>query len=96
MTGGVGEVGTVGRIQVCRNATMELKDTYYRIAKTRRRKNRQERRKPAGYAGFQVSITCLSWVAVVTNALIRFLAELRGAFMRVCVCAGGQRGRERV
>ena len=57
---------------------------------------RQERRKTAGYAGFQVSITWLSWVAAVTNALIRFLAEFRCAFMCVCVCAGGQRGRKRL
>ena len=56
----------------------------------------QERRKTAGYAGFQVSITFLSSVAAVTNALFIFLAEFRGTFMCVCVCAGGQRGRERV
>ena len=79
------------------NAIMDLKDTDYRIVKTRRRKKRHDRRKPAGYAGFQVSITCLSWVTVVTKALIRFLVELRCVFMcTVCLCAGGERGRERV
>ena len=51
---------------------------------------RQERKKTAGCAGFQVSTTCVSWVAAVTNALIRFLAEFRGAFMCMCV-----RGREK-
>ena len=44
---------------------------------------RKERRKTAGYAGVQVRITCLSWVAAVTNAPIRFLPEFRGAFMCV-------------
>ena len=57
---------------------------------------KQERRKTAEYAGFQVSITCLSWVVAVTNVLIRFLAEFRGAFTCVCVCKGGQRGRKRL
>ena len=90
---------------------MELKDTYYRNAKMMRRtkktpiigmlkrcdgQKRHERQKTAGCAGFQVSTSCLSWVAALTNALIRFLAEFRGAFMCVCVCAGGQRGRKRV
>ena len=44
---------------------------------------RWERRKTVVCAGFQVSTTCLSWGAAVTNALIRFLAEFRGAFMCV-------------
>ena len=83
-------MGRVGRIQVWRNVIVELKDTYYRNAKTRRGTKRQERRKTAGYTGFQV---CLFWIAAVINALIRFLAEFRGAFMCVCVCAGGQRRR---
>ena len=72
-----------------RNAIMELKDTNYRDAKTRRR-TKKGRRKIAGYAGFQVRITCLSWVAAGTNALIRFLVDFRGASMCVCVCVGGE------
>ena len=89
-------MGTVGRIHGLGNAKMEIKDTYYRDAKTRRRTKKQERRKTAGYTSFQVSFTCLSWFAAVTNALLRFSAEFLGAFMCVCVCAGEQRGRERV
>ena len=71
---------------------MELKDTFYRNAKTRR----QEIRKTAGYADFQVSITCLARIAPVTNALIRFLAEFSGLFTCVCVCTGGKRRGERI
>ena len=37
VAGGVGDVGTVGRIQAWGNAIMKLEDTYYRNAKTRRR-----------------------------------------------------------
>ena len=74
VTSGLGEMGTIARIQVLRNSIMKLKDTFYRNAKTRR----QEIRKTAGYADFQVSITCLARIAPVTNALIRFLAESRG------------------
>ena len=75
---------------------MKFKDTCDRNAKTRGGTKRQERRKTGGYAGFQVSITCLSWVAAVTNALIRFLVEFHVAFMCVCARAGGQRGGERI
>ena len=62
---------------------MELKDIYYRNAKTWRRTKRQVRKKTTKCAEFQVSTTCLSWVAAVTNSLIKFLAEFCGAFMCV-------------
>ena len=61
-------------------------------------KKRQERKKTAGCAGFQARTTVLVSLELrrLTNALIRFLAEFRGAFLCVCVCAGGPRGTERV
>ena len=82
-TGGVEEVGTFGRIQVWRNVIMELKDTYYRNAKTKRRTKKTGEKKTAGCAGSQVSTSCLSCVAAVAHALIRFLAEFSGVFMYV-------------
>ena len=59
-------------------------------------KKRNERKKTAECAGFQVTSTCLSLVAAVSNALVRLLAEFGAAFMCVCVCAVEQRGTERV
>ena len=85
----MGELGTFGRI-------VEFKAPIIGMLKRDDGQKRYERRKTAGYAGFHVSNTSLSMVKAVTNALIRFLAEFRGAFMCVCVSAGGQRGRERV
>ena len=89
-------MGTVSKIKVWRNVVMELKRTYHRNDKTRRRTKKHERRNTAGYASFSSSITSLSCVAAVTNALIRYLAEFRGAFMCVWMCSGGLRGRETV
>ena len=72
---------------------MELKDTYYRNAKTRRRtkKKTHERRKTAGCAGFQVCITCLSWISAVRNALIRFW---RSSVVNLCVYVCAREGKE--
>ena len=70
---------------------MELKDTIIGMIKRVEGQKRHERRETAEYAGFQVSSTCFSWVAAVTKALIRFLADFSGVFMCVCVSAGGQR-----
>ena len=92
MTGGVGKVDTVGRIQVCghnwKNTSLET--PIIGLLKRKDGKNRRVIRKTAEYAGFKVSIAA---VAAVTNALIVFLAEFRCAFT-VCayVCAREGKG----
>ena len=77
---------------------MELKDTYYRDAKTRRQTKTTGEKKGGWICWFssEYYLSLLGRVAAVTNALIRFLEEFRGTFMCVSVCAGGQRRRGRV
>ena len=67
---------------------MELKGTYYRNAKGGDGQETQERRKAAGYAGFQESIVCPSRLAAITKALIRLW---RSSVVHLCVyvCARG-------
>ena len=83
VTGDVAEMGTVGRIQVWRNAIMDLKDAIMDLKDTKQRTNKTGEKKDGWICWFSSEYYLSLLGCGGHQCSFRFLAEFRCAFMCV-------------